>query len=91
MEHSLELLRDLPKWKSVVGNYPLVVGTSRKSFIGRLVHEENPAKREFGTGITISLWLLTTPSSDTVSSDSGRSESAASSRCREHDPSDRGN
>jgi len=53
MEHNLEILRNLNQWKKCVGNYPLVVGTSRKSFIGKLVMEEDPANREFGTAATI--------------------------------------
>jgi dihydropteroate synthase len=50
MEHNLELLRELSHWKTAIGNYALVVGTSRKGFIGRLVQEEDPSRREFGTG-----------------------------------------
>lgn len=54
MAHNLEILRDLHKWKELIGNYPLVVGTSRKGFIGTLVQQEDPGKREFGTAATIS-------------------------------------
>eukprot|EP01127_Copromyxa_protea_P019063 TRINITY_DN6105_c0_g1_i2.p1 TRINITY_DN6105_c0_g1~~TRINITY_DN6105_c0_g1_i2.p1 ORF type:complete len:526 (-),score=118.67 TRINITY_DN6105_c0_g1_i2:352-1929(-) len=53
MEQNLEILRDLSTWKAAVGNYALVVGTSRKGFIGKLVQEQDPGRREFGTAATV--------------------------------------
>lgn len=49
VEHNLELLRRLPALKEL--GRPLVVGTSRKGFVGRITGEQQP--RLFGTAATV--------------------------------------
>jgi len=51
VEHNLELLRRLREL-TVLGR-PLVVGTSRKGFIGRITGEDDPQARQFGTAATV--------------------------------------
>jgi dihydropteroate synthase len=50
MEHSLTLLRHLKDLKSL--GRPVVVGTSRKGFIGRITGESIESGRPFGTAAT---------------------------------------
>ncbi len=47
LHHNLALLRDLEKL--AVGNRPILLGVSRKSFIGRLLDSDLPADREWPT------------------------------------------
>jgi len=47
LEHNLELLRRLDELVAI--GRPVVIGTSRKSFLGRLTGRENPADRVPGT------------------------------------------
>ena len=47
LEHNLELLRNLGDLR--VGGRPLLVGVSRKSFIGKLVADDTPEARAWGT------------------------------------------
>jgi dihydropteroate synthase len=51
LEHNLELLRNLERF--VDTGYRVLVGTSRKSFIGTLTGKENPVERVFGTAATV--------------------------------------
>jgi dihydropteroate synthase len=53
LEHNLELLRNIDKF--VAADYRVLVGTSRKSFIGKITGRENPADRIFGTAATVAL------------------------------------
>ncbi len=53
LEHNLELLRNIDKF--VATSYCVLVGTSRKSFIGKITNKENPADRIFGTAATVAL------------------------------------
>jgi len=53
LEHNLQLLRNIDKF--VASGYRVLVGTSRKSFIGKLTGKENPADRIFGTAATVAL------------------------------------
>lgn len=53
MAHNLSLLRHLDRLGEF--GYRLLVGTSRKAFIGRLTGRENPADRAFGTAATVAL------------------------------------
>jgi len=53
LEHNLLLLRNIDKF--VDSGYRVLVGTSRKSFIGKLTGKEKPAKRIFGTAATVAL------------------------------------
>jgi dihydropteroate synthase len=50
-EHNLELLRNLDKF--VAAGYRLLVGTSRKRFIGELTGKAKPAERLFGTAASV--------------------------------------
>jgi len=53
LEHNLLLLRNIGR---LVGSgYRVVVGTSRKGFIGELTGRERPAERVFGTAATVAL------------------------------------
>jgi dihydropteroate synthase len=52
LEHNLELLRRLREIADAVGR-PVLLGTSRKGFIGRITGEDEPSKRLFGTAATI--------------------------------------
>ena len=49
-EQSLQLLKDLAKFKIL--NCPMLVGTSRKSFIGKIIDQSDPIKRIWGTAAT---------------------------------------
>jgi dihydropteroate synthase len=52
-EHNLELLRNLDKF--VATGYRVLVGTSRKSFIGDLTGKTKSADRLFGTAASVAL------------------------------------
>jgi dihydropteroate synthase len=47
LEQNLEILRQLPTFRSL--GVPILVGVSRKSFIGRLVNQPDPKGRVWGT------------------------------------------
>lgn len=53
LEHNLELLRNLDEF--VESGYRVLVGTSRKSFIGKLTGKEKPADRLLGTAASVAL------------------------------------
>jgi dihydropteroate synthase len=55
LEHNLELLRRLDEIVAV--GFPVVIGTSRKSFLGRLTGREDPHDRVAGTVATTVLAL----------------------------------
>jgi dihydropteroate synthase len=55
MVHNLQLLRDLRKLAGL--GYPLLVGTSRKKFIGTLSGETEPAGRVMGTAASVA-WSI---------------------------------
>ena len=52
-EHNLLLLKNIDKF--VDSGYRVLIGTSRKSFIGRITGKEKPAERIFGTAATVAL------------------------------------
>jgi dihydropteroate synthase len=52
-EHNLELLRNIDKF--VGSGYKVLVGTSRKRFIGELTGRKTPRERVFGTAATVAL------------------------------------
>jgi dihydropteroate synthase len=56
IDHNLELLSSLPELIAGVG-VPVLVGTSRKSFLGRIVEEDDPAARDEATLATV-VWCL---------------------------------
>jgi dihydropteroate synthase len=47
---NLEILRQLPQFREL--GYPLLIGTSRKSFIGRILNQPDPQQRVWGTAAT---------------------------------------
>jgi dihydropteroate synthase len=51
MAHNLELLKRLGEFRAL--GRPLVVGTSRKGFIGKITGEPEPARRLFGTAASV--------------------------------------
>jgi dihydropteroate synthase len=53
LEHNLLLLRNIDKFVAI--GYRVLVGTSQKSFIGKLIGKEKPAERIFGTAATVAL------------------------------------
>lgn len=53
MQHNLELLRGLPQLKGL--GYPILIGTSRKSFIGHILGGLPPEERLEGTLATLAL------------------------------------
>jgi len=53
LEHNLILLRNLDKF--VASEYRVLVGTSRKSFIGKITGREDPMQRAFGTAAAVAL------------------------------------
>jgi len=53
LEHNLLILRSIRKF--VETGYRVLVGTSRKSFIGQITGKENPSDRIFGTAATVAL------------------------------------
>jgi dihydropteroate synthase len=55
MQHNLELLRRQSEFRAL--GRPLVIGASRKGFIGRITGEEEPSKRLFGTAATVA-WSI---------------------------------
>jgi dihydropteroate synthase len=52
-EHNLQLLANIDKF--VKAGYRVLVGPSRKSFIGKITGRENPADRVFGTAAAVAL------------------------------------
>jgi dihydropteroate synthase len=55
LEHNLELLRRLDRIATI--GFPVVIGTSRKSFLGRLTGREDPHDRVAATVATTVLAL----------------------------------
>ena len=45
--HNLEILRNLDVFKE--WNLPILIGASRKRFIGEILNEKNPKERDIGT------------------------------------------
>ncbi len=54
-EHSIEMLRRLAELKAALGGLPLLVGTSRKRFIGEILGGAPPDERIEGTAATVAL------------------------------------
>jgi dihydropteroate synthase len=53
LEHNLQLLRDTSRIASALAPHPLLIGSSRKGFIGKIIGECHPAHRQFGTAATV--------------------------------------
>ena len=47
INQNLEILRNLDKFKNL--NFPILIGASRKRFIGEILNEINPKERDIGT------------------------------------------
>jgi dihydropteroate synthase len=54
-DHNLKLIHDAAKLAAL--GQPLVMGPSRKGFIGKITGETDPAARQFGTAATIA-WCI---------------------------------
>lgn len=54
-QHNLELLRRLPELKAL--GLPLVVGASRKKFLGKILGTDDPNDRKDGTAATVALGI----------------------------------
>ncbi len=54
-EHTVELLHRLAELKAALGGLPMLVGTSRKRFIGDLLGGVPPSERTEGTAATVAL------------------------------------
>jgi dihydropteroate synthase len=52
-EHNLQLLHDIDRF--VKSGYRVLVGTSRKRFLGQITGRERPSDRVFGTAATVAL------------------------------------
>jgi dihydropteroate synthase len=55
--HNLQLLRDVGRMAAALPR-PLVLGTSRKKFVGAIAGEPDPGNRLFGTAATVA-WCVT--------------------------------
>jgi dihydropteroate synthase len=55
LDHNLTLLRELKGLRRL--GRPVVIGTSRKGFIGKITGESDPKRRQFGTAATIA-WSI---------------------------------
>lgn len=55
LEHNLLLLKRLDRL--VETGFPVVLGTSRKGFIGKITNEPDPERRQFGTAATVA-WAV---------------------------------
>ncbi len=53
VEHNLEILRRLREIKAL--GFPVLIGTSRKSFIGKVLGIEVPTERVWGTAATVAI------------------------------------
>ncbi|HEY9404108.1 MAG TPA: dihydropteroate synthase, partial [Pyrinomonadaceae bacterium] len=57
-EQNLELLARLDALATEFADFPLLVGTSRKSFIGRLLNDAPPERRLHGTMASVTAAIL---------------------------------
>jgi dihydropteroate synthase len=55
-EQNLELIRHLDKFRQL--GFPILLGTSRKSFIGEILEEPNPKQRVWGTAATMTAGII---------------------------------
>jgi dihydropteroate synthase len=56
LEHNIEILRRLDEFKAL--GYPICVGTSRKSFIGKILSSDDPEDRLAGTLATCAIAII---------------------------------
>lgn len=55
-EHNLRIINQLHRFQTL--KRPVLIGTSRKSFIGCVLKQEDPAQRIFGTAATVAASIL---------------------------------
>lgn len=58
LEHNLTILRNLSRFKRPFDDdrqFPILIGTSRKTFIGKLIQKDDPKDRVFGTAASVAL------------------------------------
>uniref|UniRef100_A0A7S0G4V2 Pterin-binding domain-containing protein n=1 Tax=Rhodosorus marinus TaxID=101924 RepID=A0A7S0G4V2_9RHOD len=51
--HNLELLKTLDLFKDKLRGFPVLTGTSRKAFIGKILNDASPIDRDFGTAAAV--------------------------------------
>ena len=56
-QHNLQVLRDTSKIAAALAPHPILLGSSRKGFIGTITGEADPAGRQFGTAATVA-WAV---------------------------------
>ncbi|MBD2099894.1 dihydropteroate synthase [Leptolyngbya sp. FACHB-261] len=56
LEHNLEILRRLTEFRPL--GVPLLIGTSRKSFIGKILNQPNPQERIWGNAATVTSAIM---------------------------------
>ena len=56
VDQNLTLLRNLEEFVSM--NYPILIGASRKRFIGSVINEPDPTKRIFGTSAVVARCVI---------------------------------
>lgn len=49
LQGNLLLMKNIQKLRSATSNLPILLGTSRKGFIGKITSETDPERRDFGT------------------------------------------
>ena len=57
-EQNLELIARLDKFAETFPDFPVLIGTSRKSFIGRILNDAPPEDRLHGTMATVAVAVL---------------------------------
>lgn len=55
-EHNLEIIKNLKEFSKL--NKPILVGVSRKSFIGKILNEPSPEKRLEGTAAAVAISVI---------------------------------
>jgi dihydropteroate synthase len=58
LEQNLELIARLDEFAEKFSDFPVLIGTSQKSFIGRLLEDAPPADRVHGTMATVTAAVL---------------------------------
>mmetsp|Transcript_17899 Transcript_17899/g.29406 ORF Transcript_17899/g.29406 Transcript_17899/m.29406 type:complete len:455 (+) Transcript_17899:98-1462(+) len=48
-EQNIQILRELRVMKERLSGFPLLVGPSRKAFLGQILHKQQPRDRDYGT------------------------------------------
>ena len=56
VEQNLDLLKNLEEFIAL--KFPVLIGASRKRFIGSVINESDPTKRIFGTAAVVSRCIM---------------------------------